>query len=158
MNQPTPTQRNAPTCVSGLAAWTTNAAEAQPTVARIPALWGRFANEHWFERLERMGAIGAPAAVYTDYKTDVSGEYRVLVGREIPCGAKTLPTLQSIVVPAGQYLVFRFQGTVPGVVIDGWQQVWTYFDQARSVRRAYTADLEIYHADGAGVDIWIAIR
>ena len=158
MTQPSLTQRNAPTCVAGLAAWTTNAAEAQPSIAKIPGLWGRFANEGWFERLERGGAQGAPVAVYTDYTTDVSGEYRILVGREVRCAADALPGLQSVAIPAGQYLVFSFEGTVPQVVIQGWQQVWAHFEQPQPVRRAYTADLEIYRADRAGVDIWIAVR
>lgn len=158
MSEPTEAQRTTPTRVAGLAAWTSNAVEVQPTAAKIPGLWGRFTSEAWFDRLERVGAVGPPVAVYTDYKTDVSGDYRILVGREVPGEAGALPGLQSISIPAGRYLVFRFKGTVPHVVIEGWHQVWTFFEQARPLQRAYTADLEMYHPDGAGVDIWIAVR
>ena len=158
MSEPTEAERPEPTSVAGLAAWTSNAAEAQPSTAKIAGLWGRFTDEVWFDRLERVGAVGPPVAVYTDYKTDVSGDYRILVGREIPGGAGALPGLQSISIPAGRYLVFPFKGRVPRVVIEGWHHVWTFFEQARPFQRAYTADLEMYHADGAGVDIWIAVR
>ena len=158
MTEPTLTHRTAASCILGLAAWTNNAAEAQPGAAQIPHLWDRFASEHWFERLERIGAMGSPAAVYTDYKTDVSGEYRIVVGREVPCGAEPFPDLHSISIPPGRYLIFQFHGSLPGVVIDGWRQVWTYLEQAGPLRRAYTADLEMYRADGTGVDIWIAVQ
>jgi predicted transcriptional regulator YdeE len=158
MTEPTLTQRTAATCVAGLAAWTNNAAEAQPTTAQIPHLWDRFTREHWFERLERSGAVGSPAAVYTDYRTDVAGEYRIVVGREVPCGAEPVPGLHSISIPAGRYLIFQFHGSMPRVVIDGWHQVWSYFQQPGTLRRAYTADLEMYRADGTGVAICIAVK
>lgn len=158
MIDPSEAQRSGPTSVAGLAAWTSNAAEARPESARIPELWARFTSEGWFERLEHIGAVGPPIAVYTDYRTDVSGDYRIVVGRQVPDGARALPDAQPASIPEGRYLVFHLRGTLPGIVIDGWRHVWRYFEQARPVHRAYSADVEMYHEDGAGLDIWIAIR
>lgn len=109
-------------------------------------------------QLERIGALGPTVAVYHNYASDVSGDYRLLVGREIP-GATGIPAeLDSVEVSPGRYLVFTFTGEIPGVVIDGWQQVWKYFARPRREQRGYTADLEIYRSDGNGVEIWIAVH
>lgn len=155
---PTETQRAEPTRIAGLATWTNNAAESRAATAKIVGLWARFTSEGWFDHLERVGAVGPPVAVYTGYKTDASGDYHVVVGRDFPPASGAPPGVELVRVPAGRYLVFAFEGTVPDVVIHGWRQVWTFFSQPRQLRRAYTADLEMYHADGAGVDIWIAVR
>ena len=157
MSAPTETQRTRSTRVVGIAAWTDNAAEAHPSTAAIPGLWARFTHEDWFARLEHNGGIGPPVAVYSDYETDASGRYRILVGREVHGETGAVASLSSVEIPSGRYLVFRVEGPIPRAVIDCWQQVWTFFAQPGQRQRAYTADLEVYDADGTGVEIWIAV-
>ncbi len=158
MSAPTEARRIESTRVVGIAAWTSNAAEADPSTATIPGLWARFTHEDWFARLEGIGAIGPTIAVYSDYETDVSGRYRLLLGRELGGETSALPDCGSVQIPKSRYLVFRVAGPLPRAVVDGWHQVWGFFAEPGQVQRAYTADLELYHADGAGVDIWIAVR
>ena len=158
MDAPTAAQRTRSTRVIGIAAWTTNAAEADPSTATIPKLWNRFTHEDWFARLDGIGALGPTIAVYCDYETDVSGRYRILLGREIDGEPGAGTDLGSVQIPSGRYLVFRVTGPMPQAVIDGWRRVWAFFAEPEQAQRAYTVDLEVYHADGTGIELWIAVR
>ena len=144
--------------VVGLAIRTTNAEEMVTESARIPGLWGRFMGEGWFARLEQLGAVGPVIAVYSDYASDLNGAYSLLAGREVVPGLALAAGVSAVDVPPGDFLVFRFRGPMPAVVIAGWQRVWKFFDRADGARRAYTTDVEVYDADGAGLAIWIAVR
>ncbi len=137
---------------------TRNADEGSGDTARIPALWGRFSSEDWFGRLEHLGAQGPLVAVYSDYESDGRGIYRLLVGRETPPGTTLGPSVETADVAAGDYLVFACRGAIPGVVIGGWSRVWEFFSQPGAPRRAFTADLEVYDADGGGLEIWVAVE
>ena len=153
-----PTSRQSPSKrVVGLATRTSNAAEINPATARIPQLWGTFMAEGWFDRLEKMGATGPAVAVYSAYDSDHTGNYQVLVGRELRDSKKLPKPLEQVVAGPGSYLVFRSLGSMPQAVIDGWQTVWAYFDREAQPERAYTFDFEIYDGSDA-VDIWIAVR
>jgi predicted transcriptional regulator YdeE len=142
--------------VAGIATRTTNADEILSSKAQIPGLWGQFAGQNWTERLGQAGAFGPTLAVYSAYESDVSGSYQLLIGREIGTSASVTPPLQVVDIAPGNYLVFRFSGPLPGVVIDGWRAVWAFFEQPGASRRAYTADFEVY-LEQDHVEIWIAV-
>ncbi|HXG97905.1 MAG TPA: GyrI-like domain-containing protein [Gemmatimonadales bacterium] len=150
-------RRSRPRHVAGLAARTTNAAEANPATGKIPQLWGQFRNDKWFDRLAQAGAVGPPIGVYSAYESDVSGSYQILVGREVRTPSPLSPPLQIVSVPEGRYLVFRRSGPLPQVVIDGWQEAWEYFARSDAPARAYTFDFEI-NLDATSVEIWVAVR
>ena len=59
--------------------------------------------------------------------------------------------------PPGQYLVFNCSGPLPGAVIEGWRAVWAFFERPDALRRAYTADFEVYF-EPERVEIWIAVH
>lgn len=143
--------------LAGLAIRTTNAAESDPATAKIPALWGRFMSEGWADKLERAGAFGPVAAVYSAYETDASGSYQLLVGREVPQTSPVPSGLQVVAAPLGSYVAFRFPGPIPQAVIDGWREVWAYFARPGAPARAYSVDYEFYH-DGSPMEIWVAVR
>jgi predicted transcriptional regulator YdeE len=156
---PTEDRRIQSTRVVGLAVRTTNAAEGGPGTARIPALWQRFRDDSWFDRLAAVGASGPPVGVYSGYEAGVSGDFQILAGREVRRDSTDVPSeAQAIDIVAGRFLVFPFIGVLPDIVIAGWQQVWAFFERSHSSKRAYTTDAEFYHPDGQGVDIWIAIE
>ena len=142
--------------IAGLAIRTTNAAESSPATAKIPALWGRFASEHWADKLDRIGGFGPVTAVYSAYESDASGSYQLLVGRQVSETASVVEPLQVVSAAPGPYLLFSCVGPLPQAVIDGWRDVWAYFSRGRSPARAYTYDLEIYPEAGA-VEIWVAV-
>lgn len=156
--KPPESRRGGPRRVAGLSVRTRNADEGSGDTARIPGLWGRFSNEDWFDRLERLGAPGPLVAVYSEYESDGMGVYRLLVGRQTPPGTILAPGVETADVAGGDYLVFACRGAIPGVVIGGWSQVWEFFSQPGTPRRAFTADLEVYDADGGGLEIWVAVE
>jgi len=150
-------RRAEPKRIVGLAIRTTNAAEFDPSSAKIPELWERFGTERWAERLEEVGAFGPTTAVYSAYESDVTGSYQLLVGRQVRDSFPVTAPLHAVSTSQGPYLAFRCSGPLPQAVVDGWRDVWRYFASANVPARAYTADFEIY-PDAAPVEIWVAVR
>jgi predicted transcriptional regulator YdeE len=150
-------RRAEPKRIVGLAIRTTNAAESDPSRAKIAKLWERFGKERWAERLEAVGAFGPITAVYSAYESDVTGSYQLLVGRQVRDSSPVSAPLQVVSTSPGSYRAFRCYGPLPQAVIDGWREVWTYFARANVPARAYTSDFEIY-ADAGPVEIWVAVR
>ncbi|HEV2671192.1 MAG TPA: GyrI-like domain-containing protein [Gemmatimonadales bacterium] len=155
---PNPRHRRAePQRIAGLTTRTTNAAESSRSTATIPSLWGRFMSEEWLQRLAALGGFGPTIAVYSAYESDVTGSYQLLLGRQVPSTSLVASPLHLVSSPAGSYLVFQCLGPLPQAVIDGWRDVWGYFERQPAAPRAYTYDFEIYR-DGGPVEIWVAVR
>lgn len=141
----------------GLSCRTSNAAEMDrqhPERARIGRLWQDFAGS---------GLQGEVFGAYFDYTDRHHADYRVLAGIRAPlsdeeitsnAGATTDRRLQ---VPAGRYLVFEAQGTLPEALIQTWSEVWAYFEQPGAPARAYNVDLERYLGPGH-VQICIGLK
>lgn len=138
MNPPEPYVLRAPVFVHGLSVRTTNADEAQPALAKIPALWQRF-----FEEGHSTTVIGAVYGVYTEYATDATGPYTLIVGGASDAGSPAPPLVRTQITP-GRYLAFTSKGDVPAAVVAGWRAVWEYFARAGVPKRAYTTDFELY--------------
>jgi|GEM_PF-81965 len=153
---PTPVFTHFPqTHVTGIVVETTNALEADPATARIPALWGRFMGESLENKIAQRAPDGRMFSVYTGYESDYRGRYTIAVAVEV-LGAGAVPDgLKQFVLPAGTYLVFDAAGQMPRAVVQAWQAVWQYFESSR-MRRAYTTDFEVYDRDK--VRIYIALQ
>jgi len=138
MNAPEPYVLRAPVLVVGLSVRTTNADEAQPARAKIPALWQRFYHDG------HSAAVAGPVyGVYTEYATDATGPYTLIVGAASDAPSPAPPFVR-VQIPAGSYLAFTSQGDVPAAVVAGWQGIWEYFARPGAPQRAYTADFEVY--------------
>ncbi|MER6579203.1 effector binding domain-containing protein [Nonomuraea sp. NPDC001023] len=140
--------------VVGFAVRTTNADEADPARAALPALW------------QRAGAPGAFAhvpgridenlyAVLTDYESDHTGAYTQIVG----IGVRTVPRLPegmvAVRVPAAKSIRLEARGQLPQALIEAWQQVWRHTESGGQPSRAFTTDLEVHHFEGA--DLYVAV-
>jgi hypothetical protein len=77
--------------VVGLATRTNNSDEANPSRARLGALWRRAA------------PAGDAIAVLTDYESDRDGEYTQVVGQTVESAKTTPPGKLLVQVPAGVY-------------------------------------------------------
>lgn len=103
-------------------------------------------------------------ALYTDYESDASGAYTVVIGHEVP-GESHLENsgLASAVVPESKYMVFTTKkGPVFEVVAQAWGEIWAYFKDSEEIR-TFIGDFEIYDSrnfDPANtqVEIYIAIE
>ncbi|WP_422660015.1 GyrI-like domain-containing protein [Paenibacillus sp. EC2-1] len=135
--------------IRGIAERTSNRAEMGPE-GKISGLW---------ERFFQLGVLQQPGlksefiyGMYTEYESDVNGEYTVLLGCETNGEepANCLENMKTVHIPASDYLVFTSQrGAFESVVPELWQQIWSYFHDS-SESRTYTGDFELY--DVAGFD------
>ncbi|WP_195573933.1 GyrI-like domain-containing protein [Paenibacillus sp. 1001270B_150601_E10] len=148
--------------LAGVTTRTTNAEEAGSN-GRLPKLW-----ETYFKNSTAVQAYSdQPAylyALYTDYESDASGAYTVLIGHELKenIDRADMP-FEHAAVPESEYLVFTSKkGPVYEVVAQAWMEIWNYFNDSKEVR-AYTGDFELYDASSfdpanAEVRIYIAIQ
>lgn len=166
--------------LAGISVRTTNAEEAGPN-GRLPGLWDRY-----FRERETIAATAgengtsndALYALYTDYESDASGAYTVIIGHEQgteKAGNQTLHEsenqytdltksgLQHAVIPASEYIVFETRrGPVQTVVAEAWGRIWAYFEDAQD-KRTFTGDYEHYDLrdfdpGNAVVSIYIAVQ
>ncbi len=147
--------------IVGISAQTSNAKEIT-SQAKIPQLWTDFYQQ------DIVGQITNPVSqvtygLYSDYETDVNGEYFITLGIEVSAVDEVPDGLVIKTVPAAKYLVFTSEkGPMPDIIIKAWQDIWAWFAKS-GVERAYTGDFEVYdercaNPQEAQVDIYIAIK
>lgn len=138
--------------IFGLVARTNNENEMSPELGKIFGLVQRFDASVGVNY--RAGA--RVYTVYSEYETDVSGNYSVLVGTD-KVESSTVE-LQSIKILEGNYLVFSAEGQVPNIVFETWSKIWNYFgNESCPHTRAYTTDFEFYKSQNE-IEIHIAIK
>lgn len=148
--------------VAGVSIRTTNEAEMGPD-GGLAKLWETYYQSNVAEQI----GTNKPEylyALYTDYESDASGAYTVVIGHEV----KNEPSLEDSqlvcsLVPESKYMVFTTKkGPVFEVVSQAWGEIWAYFQDAGEVR-TFTGDFERYDShnfDPANteVEIYIAIK
>jgi len=140
------------TRVTGLSIRTDNATEMNPATGKIGPLWQEFDQKVPVDYQHGERVYG----VYSNYESDHTGEFDVLAGFDgsnLPSGI----TLQTITIPAGQYLVFTHQGEMPQIAIDAWTEVWNYFQQTPQHQRLYSTDFEYYSMNNE-IQVHIAVK
>lgn len=140
----------------GIDVRTRNADEVDPAKARIGALWQRFFREGIAARIASDARPPAIVGVYSDYESDHTGAYSLLVGGLTDETDRAPAGMKRIAIPAGRYMVFEARGAMPQALIETWGRIWKHFDESPAARRAYTVDFELYRADGSA-DVHIAI-
>lgn len=152
---PVPTQIDS-IAVIGQQIRTSNAREMDPDTAQISRLWTHVYTDNLFGQIPHLLGDMTPIAVYTDYESDHRGDYALVVSGGV-AKIDTVPqSLTALTIPAGRYLVFTANGTLPQAVIDAWGQIWAYFEGEAPYTRLYTCDFEHYRSENS-VDIYIAI-
>jgi predicted transcriptional regulator YdeE len=142
----------------GLATRTTNALEMNSAIARIPTIWQRFFAENVGAAIPHRTHPQNLLGVYTNYVSDHTGEYSMMVAAEVNKPAQQAG-LTHLHVPAATYLVFSASGAMPQTVVETWQRVWAYFTPSAAHQRAYTVDFERYDAARPDfIEIYIAIK
>lgn len=146
----------------GVSVRTTNAEEASPN-GKLPQLWETYFSSN---TLLQTGANNPHLiyALYTDYESDATGAYTVLIGHD--AGEDVVQSdsnYPQIVIPESKYIVFTTKkGLVYEVVAQAWGEIWEYFKE-RPEARSYTGDFELYDSrsfdpTNTKVQIYIAIK
>ncbi|MGI5486632.1 GyrI-like domain-containing protein [Microtetraspora malaysiensis] len=140
--------------VVGHAVRTTNAAEADPARAQLPALWARAGAPGAFAHVP--GRVDENLyAVLTDYESDHNGAYTQVVGVAVHTAARLPEGMVAVRVPGVPAMRLEARGPMPDALLGVWDQVWKHTDSGGTPPRAFTTDLEIHHP--AGVDLFIAV-
>lgn len=120
--------------INGLKTRSKNVDEMNFDTQKIGPLWGRF-----------IGTYAPPFphyGVYTNYASDMQGEYDVLAGAEEKLEGEEI---ENVTIKAGRYLKFSAKGELHTAVMQCWEQIWAYFqDPSIDERRAYETDFEVY--------------
>jgi predicted transcriptional regulator YdeE len=140
----------------GIVVRTSNALESDPATARIPALWARFHRESIPARVpgarQPLTVVGAAF----DYDSDQAGDYSLLAGVTTAPGVVVPPGLTRVVIPSGEYLVFRAEGAMPGALAATWRRIADYFAGADRESRKYSVDFELHRGETL-VDVHVAV-
>jgi predicted transcriptional regulator YdeE len=140
--------------IAGISVRTINADEMVSEKAKIPQLWDKFYTETLGAKISGSPVYG----LYTNYASDMNGEYTVLAGVEVESTDETASNLEVLDITDGKYLVFEGEGPMPQVVFETWGKIWQYFSSEETKHvRAYTSDFELYKSD-TKVAIYIAIK
>jgi predicted transcriptional regulator YdeE len=96
-------------------------------------------------------------SVYTDYESDETGAYTVVLGRTVGAPTNDLPSgMKRVEIPSAKYLVFRALDRNPESIREAWTLVHQYFQENPEPSRAFTVDFEKYGPNG--VSLYIAVR
>ncbi len=153
--QPNSIEQLEPFLLVGIKTRTTNAKETSPITASIHGHWQRFFAENVAMQIPNKAANNKVFGVYTDYESDMRGEYSLVIGCEVMEAGNIPEGLCAVTIPAGKYMRFPAIGEMPRAVIDAWGEVWRYFADTTLHQRAYTADFELYNDEEAVIFIAI---
>lgn len=142
--------------VIGIAARTSNPTEMSGSEAKIPALWNDYFASGAAARIPNRLGDQSTVAVYTNYESDHTGAYTLVVGQQVSSLEEIPGGMLGVKIPAGRYLVFQAEGPVPESIIAAWTNIWTYFQDSREYKRAYSSDFEVYR-NANTAEIFIAI-
>ncbi len=137
--------------ISGITVTTNNENEMNEESAKIPTLWDDYSEKNVYSATHDKANNSSMYGVYSNYASDVNGNYDVTVGVEVTKNKK------AIVIEDEKYLVFKKEGELPQVVIDTWKEIWDYFENNDEFKRKYSIDFEHYTKEDE-IEIYISIE
>ncbi|MBW8309588.1 MAG: GyrI-like domain-containing protein [Candidatus Paracaedibacteraceae bacterium] len=135
----------------GITCRTNNSLEMDPETAQIGTTLQKYFSENLAAKLTNRKNPGTTYCVYTEYESDVTGDYTYFIGEEVN-SLEALPEgMFALTIPTQNYTKFTTKaGSMPMVCISAWQEIWAMSPQDLGGQRAYAADFEIY--DNRAVD------
>lgn len=145
--------------LAGIEIRTTNSKEADPATAKIGKLWQDFLAQGLNETIPNQKNPEQLFSVYTNYESDFTGEYSVILAKELANLSNLPENLVTLTVPQAEYLVFPVQGEMPAAIVQTWQIIWNYFSEDNTeYQRAYTTDFELHNLASNQAAIYIAVK
>lgn len=143
--------------IIGISARTTN--KDGQAAADLEKLWQKFTAENIFDKIENKTSSDI-YCVYTDYKSDYTEDYTVLIGPEVSDFENIPDGLLGREFPEQKFKKFVAKGEMPNAVMETWQTIW---NNDSALNRAYTYDYERYteksfQKENAEVEIFVAVK
>jgi predicted transcriptional regulator YdeE len=135
---------------------TTSNAEGQSAID-CGNLWHKFKTEDYQDRI--LGKTSEQIfAVYHDYESNSSGQFRYFIGCQVSDDAQIQDGLELLVIPRGTYERFVAKGRMPDSISEAWKVIWS-----SEIKRTYQADFEVYDErskdwNDAEVDVFVSIE
>ena len=104
----------------------------------VGAFWQRLSAEGVWDRIPNK-ADHRIISLYTDFETDHTGSYTLLVGARVTDVEAVPDDMVVINVPPARYAVFKSTGPMPDALLATWRRVWD-----SGLVRAYTTDFDVY--------------
>jgi predicted transcriptional regulator YdeE len=136
----------------GISITTNNENEKNEETQKIASLWAKYDEENIFGKTLNKLSNTSFYGVYSNYVTDVNGDFDVTVAVEV-----TKNKNNPIIIKNQKYLVFKKEGELPEVSFEAWQEIWEYFENNSDYERAYGVDFEKYSKRNE-VEIFISIK
>lgn len=149
------------TAIVGISVVTKNADEMSGN-GKIGNLWRRFYEEGILEKIPNKRNPGNVIAVYTDYESDETGAYRLLIGAEVEDADSVPSGMELCYILKGEYAkITSDRGPLEKVAVGAWMEIWNDADLRKA--RRFAADFEFYDqraADpqNAQLDVFIGVR
>ncbi|WP_027418289.1 GyrI-like domain-containing protein [Crocinitomix catalasitica] len=142
--------------IIGIAVRTTN--ENAQAATDIGMLWEQLMAQNIVEQIPNK-VSNAIYSVYTDYESDYTKPYTVILGCEVTDLTEMPEGMVSLTIAEANAAMFTVEGKLSdNIVYKGWENIWSM-----DLDRIYVADYEVYderttNPDQAEVDIFIGIK
>lgn len=129
---------------------------------KIPELWQRFFTEGILEKIPSKKDPHHIIVVYTDFESDETGNYRILIGAETEKTNEIPSGMTKTMIPSGSYTKHTTEtGSFATIGINAWQKIWA--DGELKKQRNYKADFEVYdersaNPESAQFDIYVGVK
>lgn len=148
----------------GISCRTNTANELDPATAKIGGTLQRYMQDQVANAIVNRKQPGTTYCVYTEYESDLTGDYTYFVGEEVTNSTAISGDLEQLIIPVCPYVKFTTElGNMPGICISAWQNIWAMDAQALGGERAYEADFEVYDTRAIDpketvLDIYIGLK
>lgn len=148
----------------GITARTNNALEMNASTAKIGATIQQYFQNSVSEKIARRKTPGVTYCVYTEYESDVTGDYTYFIGEEVESFEDVSVDLKQLSIANQRYIKFTTEpGSMPEVCIKAWHKIWSMSPETLGGERSYIADFEVYDERAsdltqAVLDIYIGVK
>lgn len=123
----------------------------------VEAIWRRFWSEDIRNKVPHI-VNNDIYAVYTDYESDHTGAYTLIIGLSVTHLDDIPSGLVGVTVRADTYEKFVSRGQMPGAVLKTWMDIWQDEDLDRGYRTDFTIHGKKYFdGDQAEVETFISV-
>ncbi len=148
----------------GITARTNNTNEINPSLAKITPTVQKYFHGGLPAKIPHRTKPGTTFCAYTDYESDITGDYTYFIGEEVTSFDHVPEGFQTLLIPAQVYAKFTTgPGPMPDVCINAWQKIWQMTPQDFGNERRFSADFELYDErasdhQNATLDVYIGIK
>lgn len=148
----------------GIKTRTNNASEMDPSTAKIWPMTQHYFQNALPDKIMHRKKPGTTYLCYTDYESDLNGDYTVFMGEEVSSFDDLPEGFFTLNIPTQHYTIFTSDpGPMPAVCINLWQKIWSMTPVALGGARAYLSDFEVYDERARDpqnmvLDIYIGIK